>query len=265
MKKPIYLVDTYLSTETISMESLLLTLQQYGLSEKEAKVYLTTLQLGSAPASSITRNAKENRATVYTLLKELQKKWIVNELKKWSMTYFSVVAPEILLRDLEDKYNSFKEKIPEFLVIAEKFGNKPKVQFFEWIEWVKNMYEDLLSSKTEICSFLWTEHTSKELLTYLDREFLVQRIMRDIHAKVILPDTTSSRRYASIDKKAKKQSVTISKPNFTLDGEINIYWPNKISIALMSDNEMSGIVISSEKLYSTMRSIFDLVWMQNKK
>lgn len=56
------------------MESLLLTLQQYGLSEKEAKVYLTTLQLGSAPGSSIARNAGENRATVYTLLKELQKR-----------------------------------------------------------------------------------------------------------------------------------------------------------------------------------------------
>lgn len=50
------------------------------------------------------------------------------------MTYFSVISPELLLRDLEDKYISFKEKIPEFLVLAEKFGNKPKVQFFEGIE-----------------------------------------------------------------------------------------------------------------------------------
>lgn len=116
------------------MESLLVTLQQYGLSEKEAKVYLTTLQLGSAPGSSIARNAKENRATVYTILKELQKRGIVNELKKGNMNYFSVISPDLLLRELEDKYNTFKEKIPEFLALAEKFGNKPRVQFFEGIE-----------------------------------------------------------------------------------------------------------------------------------
>ncbi len=247
------------------MESLLLTLQQYGLSEKEAKVYLTALQLGSAPGSTIARNAKENRATVYTILKELQKKGIVNEIKKDNVTFFSVIAPDLLLRELEDKYNSFKEKIPEFLALAETFGNKPKVQFFEGIEGVKKMYEDLLSSQTEICSFLGIEHSNKELLQYLNREFLIRRIKNDISARVILSDTEKNQKYAGIDEKAKKHSIIIEKPDFTIDGEINIYGPNKISIALMHDTEMSGIIISSEKLYSTLKNIFDLVWSQNSK
>ncbi|MBP6910532.1 BlaI/MecI/CopY family transcriptional regulator [Patescibacteria group bacterium] len=246
------------------MESLLLTLQQYGLSEKEAKVYLTTLQLGSAPGSSIARNSQENRATVYTILKELQKKGIVNEVRKGNMTYFSVVAPELLLRELEDKYNTFKEKIPEFLAMAEKFGNKPKIQFFEGIEGVKKMYEDLLSSQTEILSFLGIEQSNKDLLYYLNREFLVKRIKNDIHAKVILSDTPANQRYAGIDEKAKKQSILIKKSGFMIEGEINIYGPNKISIALMNDNEMSGLIISSEQLYTTCKNIFDLVRMQNK-
>lgn len=249
----------------MTMESLLLTLQQYWLSEKEAKVYLTTLQLGSAPGSSIARNSGENRATVYTVLKELQKKWIANEVKKGNMTYFSVITPELLLRELEDKYTSFKEKLPEFLVLAEKFGNKPKVQFFEGIEGVKKMYEDLLTSKTEILSFLGIEHSNKELIHYLSRDFLVRRIKSDIHAKVILSDTPANQRYAGIDEKAKKQSILIQKNWFTLEWEINIYWPNKISIALMNDHEMSGLIISSEQLYNTCKNIFDLVWSQNNK
>ena len=247
------------------MDSLLLTLQQYGLSEKEAKVYLTTLQLGSAPGSSIARNSHENRATVYTVLKELQKKGIVQEVKKGSMTYFSVISPELLLRDLEDKYSHFKEKLPEFLVLAEKFGNKPKVQFFEGIEGVKRMYEDLLTSKTDILSFLGIENTNKELLTYLYKDFLVRRIKNDIYAKVILPDTGENKRYAGIDKKAKKESIVIGKNDFAVEGEINLYGPNKVSIALMTDSEMSGLIISSEKLYVTLKNIFDLVWLQNKK
>ncbi len=245
------------------MEALLLTLQQYGLSPKEAKVYLTTLQLGSAPGSSIARNAKENRATVYTILKELQKRGIVNELKKWSMTYFSVITPEFLLRDLEDKYTSFKEKIPEFMALAETFGNKPKVQFFEGIEGVKNMYEDLLSSQTEMLSFLGIEYTNKELLTYLYKDFLVRRIKNDIHAKVILSDTGENRKYAGIDKKAKKESIVIPRPEFILEWGIDLYWPNKVNIILFSDKEMSGITIHSEKLYQMLKSMFDLIWSQN--
>jgi hypothetical protein len=37
----------------------------------------------------------------------------------------------MLLKQLEQKYESFKEKVPELLAMAEKFGNKIKVQFFE--------------------------------------------------------------------------------------------------------------------------------------
>jgi hypothetical protein len=34
-------------------------------------------------------------------------------------------------KQLEQKCDVFKEKIPELLAIADKFGNKPKIQFFE--------------------------------------------------------------------------------------------------------------------------------------
>jgi len=49
-------------------------LEQYGFSEKEAKVYMAGLELGSAPASSIARCSGENRATVYSVIRELIKK-----------------------------------------------------------------------------------------------------------------------------------------------------------------------------------------------
>jgi sugar-specific transcriptional regulator TrmB len=66
-----------------------------------------------------------------------------------------VISPDILLKQLEQKYESFKDKVPELLALAEKFGSKPRVQFFEGLEGVKKMYNDLLTStKESICSFL---------------------------------------------------------------------------------------------------------------
>ena len=46
-------------------------------------------------------------------------------------TFYTVVSPEQLLKNLEDKYAKFKEKLPEFNAIASIGGSKPKVQFFE--------------------------------------------------------------------------------------------------------------------------------------
>lgn len=125
------------------------------------------------------------------------------------------------------------------------------------------MYDDLLTSDTEILSFLGIEHTNKELLHYLYRDFLVRRIKNDIFAKVILSDTGENKKYAGIDKKAKKESVVISNSAFMIDGGIDLYGPNKVNIILFSDQEMSGLTIYSEKLYDTLKSIFDLIRSQN--
>jgi len=39
------------------------------------------------------------------------------------------------------KYEALKEKLPEFMAIASKYDNKPKVQFFEGLEGLKSIYE----------------------------------------------------------------------------------------------------------------------------
>ena len=120
----------------------------YGFSDKEAKVYLVALELGSSPASTIARNSGIKRVTVYTIIKDLKLKWAITEQQKEWVAVFSATNPSALMQSLEAKYEDFKNKLPDFLAIAEKYDtNKPKVQFFEWMEGVKKMYNELLWSK----------------------------------------------------------------------------------------------------------------------
>ncbi|HCY20509.1 TPA: hypothetical protein DIC40_01315 [Patescibacteria group bacterium] len=59
------------------------------------------------------------------------------------------------MKQLEQKFESFKEKVPELLALAEKFGNKTRIQFFEGLEGMKKVYAELLTSKDHsIRSFL---------------------------------------------------------------------------------------------------------------
>jgi hypothetical protein len=45
-----------------------------------------------------------------------------------------VISPEKLAQQLEEKYLKIKEALPEFMAIATKYDNKPKVQFFDGVE-----------------------------------------------------------------------------------------------------------------------------------
>lgn len=241
--------------------SLLITLQNYGFSEKEAKVYLTVLELGTSIASTIARRSEIKRVTVYTILDDLKRKWIANETTKDDVKYYSVISPDILLKQLEQKFESFKEKVPELLALADKFGNRPKVQFFEGGEGIKKMYNDLLTSIDEdIHSFLGLEEVNKTFLQWLYKEFLPQRIKLWIKAKVISYTGESNKEYKSIDKKSLKQTKFISKEGFVLHYEVNIYGKNKVWIAMFGNDEMSGIILHNKKFHDTMLSIFDFIW-----
>ena len=85
-------------------QDILLSLEQYGLSGKEAKVYVAALELGSAPASTIARRTNIKRVTVYTVLKELESKGVCQSITRNDVKYFSVSKPEFLAQELEEKY-----------------------------------------------------------------------------------------------------------------------------------------------------------------
>jgi sugar-specific transcriptional regulator TrmB len=57
-------------------------LQEQGMSEKESLIYLVTLELGSAPASTIARKANIKRVTTYAILRDLERQQIAHALEK---------------------------------------------------------------------------------------------------------------------------------------------------------------------------------------
>jgi sugar-specific transcriptional regulator TrmB len=107
------------------------SLQTYGFSDKEARIYLTCLELGSSLASTIARRAEINRGTAYSILEDFKRRGIVSENTKDELKYFSVLSPEALFRREEEKYEKMKSSLPNLLAIADKFGNRPRTQFFE--------------------------------------------------------------------------------------------------------------------------------------
>ena len=106
-------------------------LSNYGFYDKEAKVYLTMLELGSSIASTIARRTEINRGTTYSILEDLKRRGIVNDITKDGVRYYSAISPEILFKQQEEKYENIKSQLPEIMAITNKFGSKPKTQFFE--------------------------------------------------------------------------------------------------------------------------------------
>ena len=239
-------------------------LQHYDFSEREAKVYLAGLSLWSAPGSTIARYSGEKRVTVYAILKELIKRGIFTSVIRDEITYFSPISPEQLAYIYEEKYKALKERLPELVAITESVGNKPKMRYFEGVEGIKHLYNELLETSEPIFAFLSDGEIHPKLQQYLNKEFVQRRIEKQIPASVIVSKEKGSDylQATNTSKIMKKYTTTktVEEDILAFEGEIVLYGESSILCALYANEEMIGYSLQSRQLYKTLKSIFDFIW-----
>lgn len=246
-------------------------LEEYWLSSNEAKTYLATLQLGTAPISSVARCMKMNRVTVYSLLKNLVKQWIALEIPKKWVTYYSVISPEALLQKMKEKYLSFEKALPEFMAMASTFNSKPKVQFYEGLEGLKYVYEQIILSGSEMdkgesfLTFVGTTDIDPGLQKYLVEDFAPRRLKYKTKTKAIISQKSLKQSSYAKYNKSKHDSLIVDDPVFDIANEIVIHGKDKVSLLMYGTNEMSALVVSSQTLHNGLKSMFNLIWKIYKK
>lgn len=246
----------------IMNSELIPTLQSYGFSDKEAKVYLVALELGSSPASTIARQTGIKRVTVYTILKDLKEKGIVNALERKDITYFSVVSPKILLDLLEQKFLEFKEKAPELLALVEKIWTAPKIKYLEWIWWLEKLFADFANTTEDMRVILWTPKAHKKSFSaHIWRYRLLRKKRWLISRRIVTADDTDIKKELLDDKKYGRKTVVIQDFPLPIHADINIYWPGKISILFFDKNDIPhAIIIENNEVYTTLVGIFEYIW-----
>lgn len=125
---------------------LLRTLEEIGLDDKEARVYLAALALGPSSILKIANEAAVKRTTVYSLLSALRTKGLVNvEVRGFKRRY--VASPPSALRTiLSQKLTMLDESIEDFSALFNLSGQGSVIRHYEGLAAIKGLYEELLQS-----------------------------------------------------------------------------------------------------------------------
>lgn len=233
-------------------------LENYGFSEKEARIYLTVRKLWSWSVATIARIAWLNRITTHVLLKELLSKWVALQSYKHKILYYSVVSPEILLQQMEHKTEEFKTTLPALLQLRFQDKKLVKSEFYEWASWLKNLYMDILTSEVEVLSFTSLKQYSKPLLETLFQEFTPKRVKQWLKVKRIMSDIEENRIYSQDDEQLFRETRLLPWLE-DMECDIELYGPNKVAICLSRDDELSGVLLHSESLYKSLTALFKLL------
>lgn len=118
--------------------SVVTNLQQFGLSEKEAKIYIALLSMDKAVVSDIAKKAGVNRSTAYILLEALKERRLVSVSEKNNISYFSCEPPK-RLQEIADKayvkskslVETAKSLAPELSKKYKGVGKRPSMRIYE--------------------------------------------------------------------------------------------------------------------------------------
>jgi sugar-specific transcriptional regulator TrmB len=134
------------------MYDLIQLLTTIGLTEKEAKVYLISLKVGTNPASVIASRSELNRCTMYSLLESLIKKGLIYEIEKDTIKYFTPVSPRQLLmwveekqRDLSYHRNEVLSRISELDSLRHPNQVLPEIRSYSGKSGMNKLYNDAIS------------------------------------------------------------------------------------------------------------------------
>ncbi|MEI6478156.1 MAG: helix-turn-helix domain-containing protein [bacterium] len=98
--------------DTVSNESVLRQLEEVGLSQHEAEIYLEILRYGEASVGMILEKVKLHREQAYRALKRLEEAKLVRTFIKHKRAYFAATNPEILISRVKAKMETAESLQP---------------------------------------------------------------------------------------------------------------------------------------------------------
>jgi HTH-type transcriptional regulator, sugar sensing transcriptional regulator len=234
-------------------------LEQLGLNEKEAKVYLANLELGPSPITAIADRAQIKRTTVYEIIKSLKAQKLVSMGVRGKKKLFVATEPGQIKKLLEKKTALLDEILPELKALSKTAKNRPTIQIFEGTEGLFSIYEDVINDKKDMSSFVAFSEAKEDFAQYFDEVFIPARKKHNIFARVISPNTKTSLNRKKTDSKALREIKTIDKKIYPFSIEVAIYG-DKTAFISFKENELFGVIIQSKEITKTMKFLFEFFW-----
>lgn len=243
-------------------KDLIAQLCQQGLTEKESKIYIALLQLGTASAGTIARFCSEKRPTVYSVLWALHAKGYIEIIEAKGTTHYIAKTPVEILQKAKDKISIFESIIPLLQNLEGKIGSKPQIRYLEWMDGLRELFEDFLTTDVEMKIILGTHNKFKDLQLPFATKVREARIKKWTFTRRIVTNREVDPKKEKIDdKKFNRKTVIVSDFMRDLNADINIYGPNKVSLHFFDERRQPhSIIIHSKELFETMDTLFEYIW-----
>jgi sugar-specific transcriptional regulator TrmB len=237
--------------------SLLRTLTDFGLNDKEARVYLALLELGEGNVSQIASKTGLKRAITYIVMERLMKQGYASRTGRGKVLRFTAADPLQLFTSEQTRLTNFKFMLPLMRSLYNTPKAKPRFNYFEGKAAILTVYSEIsryptakfISSIDRLNSFV-PEEVERWLTEY-------QHENQNHQSMHLLTDTSADRIFANNITEHDQQFRLLPK-GMLMDMDFSIYG-EKVAITSIGD-PLFVVVIESQALANSITALFNLLW-----
>lgn len=236
-------------------------LEEIGLNEKEAKVYIATLELGQGSAAEIAKKSGVNRATTYFTLENLMKLGLVSASNEEKKQLFVPEDPSQLENILERQKQAIEQKKVGLKDLIENLNSinsasvkKPIVKYYLGKEGIMRMVDSTFSDvKNDTMWLAFSKDARDNFISQDENNKLVKkRIRNSVKSRVIYNSDGDI-----LENNESGLRIKIDSKEYPLPADIAVF-ENKIRLTSYKDK--IGVVIENEDISETLKSIFKLAF-----
>lgn len=241
-----------------NLQTLEQNLLDYGLTNKQAKVYLAALQLGTANVQAIAEKAGVERTNTYDAIEGLIDKRLMSITTSGKKRFFSAEPPEALRQVIKEKESKLIQLLPELRSLHNVSDFKPRIRFYPGVEGYKAVYEDTLTVSDRL---LFGIYSSQDIIDVLGMDFIRriinQRVEKGITLRVIRPrETEVAGLWPAGEEELREVRLAPKGMIFPL---VTFVYDNKV-IILSSKRETFGLVMESHDIALAHQNYFKALW-----
>lgn len=235
-------------------------LEEFGLENREAKIYVKLLEIGGGGASEIAKKVNILRPTVYDILDNMIKKGVVSYSISAGRKVFSAVDPQILQQIVDEKKRIISQFVPELNEISKGSLVKPFVETYLGPKGVKTIYDDMLKEGKDVYHIFNYREYSKTFKLFFIQNFIKRRVERGINFRGIVSHIEDPE-IAKSDKKSLRELRTLDSLS-EFEATLFIYG-DKCGFMTYTETPM-GILIKNKIIASSFMILFNYLWKQAK-
>lgn len=235
------------------------TLKDFGLREKEIRVYLGVLRSGEATVSELARMIKVKRTTIYVVAERLLKKGILGAYKAKYGTHYIATEPKELLERHKDIRADLKAIIPQLEALEKKELYEPCIKLFRGKKGYRSVANDSLKGYSHEVLYLGSAKHLNDIIgnKYVLKKYIPSRLKRKIKFRQLVFADRFSKNQKTRDQKEMRETKFLTK-DFPFEANMLIY---KDKVANFSTRkELISVLIESKDIAKMERAKFELLW-----